>query len=273
MRFTYTYRSSDGQRHTAEIDAPSRDEAFAAIRREMGVKPIKVVAADGSRANGEVRGVRRRAAALLAVASAVAAGLVAFWLGRRVGGSAPYSVDTPQGPVTFTVAAPLPRQAIPGSRLRIEGAPTNLFCHAAEFVLARYAEPGRDARARASSAPTPGEEEWRRCLREPVRIASNDLTEHADLKRIVAGMKREMRAYLDGGGTVEGYMSELERRQRLEASYRDAAERRLAGMLGRPEEAYAYWLKANASLKSMGIYELPLPDALRRCQAGLDIDE
>ena len=38
-------------------------------------------------------------------------------------------------------------------------------------------------------------------------------------------------------------------------------------------KAYDYWLKANASLKSMGIYELPLPDALQAYQAGLGLDE
>ena len=49
MRFTYTYRSSDGERHTAEIEAESRDAAFAKIRTELGIKPIKVVAEeDGS---------------------------------------------------------------------------------------------------------------------------------------------------------------------------------------------------------------------------------
>ncbi|MBR0504957.1 MAG: hypothetical protein IJJ84_06075, partial [Kiritimatiellae bacterium] len=49
MKFTYTYRSSDGERHTAEIEAESRDAAFAKIRTELGIKPIKVVAAeDGS---------------------------------------------------------------------------------------------------------------------------------------------------------------------------------------------------------------------------------
>ena len=48
MKFTYTYRSSDGQRHSAEIEAESRDAAFAVIRRELGIKPIKVTAADGT---------------------------------------------------------------------------------------------------------------------------------------------------------------------------------------------------------------------------------
>ena len=53
MRFTYTYRSSDGERHSAEIEAESRDAAFAKIRTELGIKPIKVVAAEGeSRQDG-----------------------------------------------------------------------------------------------------------------------------------------------------------------------------------------------------------------------------
>ena len=45
MKFTYTYRSSDGQRRTAEIEAESRDAAFERVRAELGIKPIKVVAA------------------------------------------------------------------------------------------------------------------------------------------------------------------------------------------------------------------------------------
>ena len=123
-----------------------------------------------------------------------------------------------------------------------------------------------------------------------------------DLKRIVAGMKREMGAYLAAGGTAEGYLEELEKRQKLEISYRERAEQRLGEMLAgardaRPDQggaspagasspegrsatgqdrlrdAYAYWLKANAQLKSMGIWEIPLPEALRAYQMGLDLDE
>ena len=40
--------------------------------------------------------------------------------------------------MTLSVAQPLPRQAIPGDRSRIENFPTNLFPHAAEAYLARY---------------------------------------------------------------------------------------------------------------------------------------
>ena len=161
------------------------------------------------------------------------------------------------------------------------------------------------------SPKRPSEAEFAASLKEPIRIASTDFTEVVDLKRIVTGMKREMRAYLAGGGTVDGYLVELEKRQRLEVSYRERAEQKLNELLvaasgqaarstdgrdrrdppagrGRARSpsaplsentsdalkaAYAYWLKANAQLQAMGIYPLALPDALRSYQMSLDIDE
>ncbi len=293
MRFIYTYRSSDGLRHTAEIEAESRDAAFAAIRRELGIKPIKVVAA-GDNATDEGSG--KSAASprwgvvpviALIVTIALIALVVWWWLSGR-GATAPaqepaaYTVNTPQGPVTLRVAEPLPRQMIPGNRQRIEDDRDNVFTNAAERLLARFAEPGRAVVAPKGEQPT--EADFAACLREPIRVASSELTEHIDLKRIVSGMKREMRAYLAGGGTVEQYLAELEKRQKLEVSYRERAEQKLNDMLngqdtrspsGRDslKAAYAYWLKANAQLQAMGIYPLALPDSLRSYQMSLDIDE
>ena len=319
MRFAYTYRSSDGQRHTAEIDAESRDAAFAKVRAEFGIKPIKVTAiGEGARGqdNQDNRDSQdRRRMPILGVLGvlgvlAILAVLAWRWAGAR--DARPYQVMTPQGPVTYTVATPLPRQAIPGDRRRIEQAVAQerdppdagatscdppVFAHAAERWLARYAEPGRGAQAgpgagnglartRSAASAPPSAADFEAALREPIRIASTDFTEVVDLKRIVAGMKREMRAYLAGGGTAEQYIAELEKRQRLEISYRERAEQRLNELLkeqkgdGRRQDggspykaAYAYWLKANAQLQAMGIYPLALPDALRSYQMNLDIDE
>ena len=281
VTFTYFYKTSDGIRHEAEIGAPSRDEAFAALR-ERGIRPIKLLAKDGLPANGEVRGVRKRAVAAIVVSvaavAALATGAVAFALGRRTPPSAPVVV-TPQGPVTFTSASPLARQRIPGDRLRIENVPTNLFAFASEACLAGYAEPGRPLPAGAQL----DEADVRAALAKPVMISSRDFTEHVDLKRIVAGMKRELNAYLAGGGTVDGYAAELVKRQKMEIAYREKAAARLQELLAAPGEksrsagtsaaAYAYWLKANASLQAMGIYPLELPEALRAYQLTLDIDD
>ena len=327
MRFIYTYRSSDGQRHTAEIEAESRDAAFAKVRTELGIKPIKVVAAEGEsgalgdralpygrdkrdRSLRKLWGAAILAAAILAVAIgvwwwfAVPAERMPNW-DSPMQGVGVFTVDTPLGTVTYAEAQTLERQMIPGSRDRIEEAKARdgVFRFAAEKWLARFAEPGRisfiaiNEMNGGKSPARPSEAEFAACLKEPIRIASTDFTEVVDLKRIVTGMKREMNAYLAGGGTVEGYLAELEKRQKLEVSYRERAEQKLNELLatangqaarstgdgGRDKHvppagdalkaAYAYWLKANAQLQAMGIYPLALPDALRSYQMSLDIEE
>ena len=57
MKYTYAYKTSDGTRHEATMNAENREAVFVALR-EQGIKAIKVMAADGSKANGEIRGVR-----------------------------------------------------------------------------------------------------------------------------------------------------------------------------------------------------------------------
>ena len=84
MKYTYAYKTSDGARHEAAMEAESRDAVFAALRAK-GVRPIKVVAADGSKANGEVRGIRGRVVAVLVVLAAVVVGGVAYFQGTRTG--------------------------------------------------------------------------------------------------------------------------------------------------------------------------------------------
>lgn len=93
MKFAYTYRSSDGQRHVAEIEAENRDAAFAKVRGELGIKPIKVTLAegenrlDGSSPSGGSSGDHPAThgmlwlATLAAGALAVAVGV--WWFGRN----------------------------------------------------------------------------------------------------------------------------------------------------------------------------------------------
>ena len=287
MKYSYVYKDNKGIRHEATIEAESRDAAFAALRAQ-GIRPIKVTAADGSKANGALPSNRRngKAVALSITALAVVvAVLVAYFALHFADSSA--VVITPQGPVTFSIATPLARQRIPGDRERIEHPPTNLFTNVGEFFLARYAEPGRSVESVVVAKPEPLF--TRAMLKAPIRISSTDLTEHVDLKRIVVGMKREMRTYIEGGGTVRNYLAELAKRQRLEVSYRDKAAKRLEGLINectkvKPDadgketrevlsRAYDFWLKANAQLQSMGIYPLDLPDELRAYQLSLDFDE
>ena len=212
------------------------------------------------------------------------------WLARYAepGRQPPATLETP--PTTLApgeaTGVSLPRES---ASPRGGGASSNVGTLRGSGALAASSSVGtpRGSGALAAShAARPLPADFEAALREPIRIASTDFTEVVDLKRIVTGMKREMRAYIAGGGTVEQYLAELEKRQRLEISYRERAEQRLNELLkeqkgdGRRQDggspykaAYAYWLKANAQLQAMGIYPLALPDALRSDQMSLDIDE
>lgn len=274
MKYTYAYKTSDGKRHEASMDAESREAVFSALR-EKGIKAIKVVAADGSKANGEIRGIRKRvfAASIIAVAVLVAA--VSYFIGARTDEEKPEIVKTDKGIIIRNPALPLTRQEIPGSRPRIEKLPPDLFKHRADAFLARFAEPGRPF-----SAPEidwPSKADFEACFKESLKYTDDELTEYIDLKRIVTGMKHEMRAYLVGGGLISGYIRELIKRQELEASYREKADKKLDELLKAAangtkkdyRKAYDHWLQSNAFLKSIGVFGIPLPPALREYQLNL----
>ncbi len=268
MKYAYAYKTPDGARHEEEIDAPSREAAFAALRAR-GVRPIKVVARDGSKANGEVRGLRKRAVAWIVAGAVGIAGTVAFFMGQETAVRDGIVVAKSNAPITAEMKRPLARQQIQGNRQRLEALPKDFFSSPAEAWLARFAEPGR---AVPDADDAPDEAEFRRALTLPIRIRSDEFTEHIDLKRIVAEIKHEAKAYLDGGGTVADYLSELRKRQQTEVSYRENADKRLAELLKDGEnlsKAYDFWLKANATLGTYGIHPLPLPDELARFRDNL----
>ena len=74
MRFAYSYKTPDGVRHEAEIDARGRDDAFAALRAR-GIRPIKVV-----EAAGQSGAAKRRFLAWAVPLAALAAAAIALWM-------------------------------------------------------------------------------------------------------------------------------------------------------------------------------------------------
>lgn len=81
MKYTFTYKTSDGVRHQDEMSAGSREEVFSSLR-SRGIRPIKVIAADGSKSNGEVHGFRGRVVVVLMVLAAVLAATAVFFASR-----------------------------------------------------------------------------------------------------------------------------------------------------------------------------------------------
>lgn len=273
--FRYIYKTSQGVRQTAEMSAATRDEVFAALRAK-GIRPVKVVATDGSKANGETSRVSRRAWIALGLCLGLLA--TAPWMLARNGkppAPAPGREPHEAKREILHLARPLARQVVSGDRLRIANPPADLFPSAAERYLAYFAEPGRPLPPADATPPAP--DDFLACLQTPLRVKADEFTEYVELVRIVTRIKDEMRAYLAGGGSVGDYLAELVKRQRLEISYREQAERKLEEYLDaqKPDlpRAYDYWLKANARLRSMGIYTLPLPDSLRAYELTADLDE
>lgn len=84
MKYIYAYKTSDGTRHEEAMEAESREAVFVALR-EKGIKAIKVIAADGSKANGELRGVSKRKVIGFCLGVAAAGGYLGFLVGEWVG--------------------------------------------------------------------------------------------------------------------------------------------------------------------------------------------
>ena len=240
------------------MEAESREAVFSSLR-EKGIKAIKVVAADGSKANGEivVKGVRKRIVAIAVLATAVIAGAAVYFFALRTPRSA------------LTSAEPLPRQEIKGDRARIESAAQG-FESKAELFLARFAEPGRPFSA--PECDWPSRADFEAVLKKPVAIAADEFTEQIDMKRMVEGLKRELSDYLRDGGYLSGYIKDLIKRQTMEIDERKKRVEQLGRMLeaakgsvggvkpdAQNKAAYEYWVKANAQLKAMGIYPIELP--------------
>lgn len=289
MKYEYVYKTPDGVRHTEEMDAPSRDDVFATLRAN-GIKAIKVVAKDGSKANGEVRviGFKKRVTFALILAVAFISGICSYFVTRKTVApqqiaerdtekQEPSTTETTveQTPVRLLVANPLPRQSILGDRKRIDNAPTNLFNTAFETYLSKFAEPGRDFPKTDLSFVVSNDLQVIQILNSPIRYAEDEFSEYIDLKRITAGLKREMRNYMNGRHSAADYVNELVKRQQIELEYREKAEKKLAEMLkvaNGKEAAYDFWMKANVQLQSMGIYPLPLPEQLRDFTLSFDLD-
>ncbi|MBO7483278.1 MAG: hypothetical protein J6U17_05285 [Kiritimatiellae bacterium] len=247
MKYTYAYRDSGGVRHEASMDAKCREDVFAALRRE-GIRPIKVVAADGSKANGEVRGVRRRAvAAAVVAAAALAVGVTAAW---------------------FRLAAPEPDAAIAGDGTRrypigdaaviekgILTGWSDVFADEGERFLASFAVPGVKAAVRNT---TEGAVEA--ALARRVEASDGDGLEARQVKSIVEGMKREIRAYLAAGGTIEGYGLRLAERQDAETAIYERAKSEVdrAKETLSADELILFWEQTNAKLRRLGIRPITL---------------
>ena len=246
MKYTYAYKTSDGMRHEASMEAESREAVFTTLRGR-GIRPIKVVAADGSKANGEAPSPKRAKA--MAVGAAVGAAivlLVAFFADRNR-----------PAPPSF-IAEQTRRQVIGDSAVVDKGIATgwgDVFPDEGERFFASFAIPGVKAGQRSTTV-----EEFEAALGRKVEVSPDDGMEARQIKAMVEGMKSEARAYIAAGGTIAEYGKRLTERQDAEIAIyeRAKADFEAAKKTKRDDDLISYWESINDQLRNLGIRLVPI---------------
>jgi len=249
VKYTYAYKTRDGVRREGVIEAPSRDEAFTTLRGQ-GIRPIKVVAADGTKANGEIRGVRKRVVAAIAVGTAAVVGIVSFFAGE--------SNNPTIQPSNNSLTAR--RQVIGDPAIIDKGVLTGwseVFAEEGERFFASFAIPGRKAGQRNSTV-----EELNEALGRKIVSDASDGLEARQIKAMVEGMKDEARRYVAAGGTLVGYGKRLTERQDAEIAIyeRVKSEIESARKTLPDAEFMSLWERRNDELRNLGIRTITLPE-------------
>lgn len=257
MKFIYAYKTSDGVRHEDSMNASSREEVFTVLRAK-GIKAIKVYAADGSKANGEVRGLRKRAVAGLVALAAVVAGVVAYFGGERTGAATAANSE-----------ASAPRHQIYGDPAVVSAFEHGDFAAVlprdGDQMLAIFAQPGKLMCARGanprriddnSHAAFEAYAKSDLAVENDIAINSADSREITELKQIVNGMREEMREYLaNGNGTPRSFWRRLNERTAQEIQIYERTRRELE-----KETSEEVWEQKNDALRRLGLRTIPNPN-------------
>ena len=255
MKYIYAYKTSDGTRHEESMEAESREAVFKALR-EKGIKAIKVVAADGSKANGEIRGVRKRVLAASVIGAAVLAGVLVYSL-----------IPNPQSPIpdpqsqTDFLTSQTRRQVVGDVAVIEKGIKegwASIFPEEGERFLASFAIPGVPAGQRNTT-----EAEISAALSRKVEATPEDGIEARQIKAMVEGMKEEARRFTAAGGSIAAYGRKLVRRQEEEIAYYNRAKAEIdAAQKAKMPAAQLneLWEKRNESLRQMGVKLVPMPE-------------
>ena len=240
------------------MSARSREEVFEALRAR-GIRAIKVVAADGSKANGEVYGVRKSVVVGTVVVVAVVAGFLSY-----VGGIRTKHKLTASDVVPNFVADTTRRQLIGDAaviELGVKSGWSDVFALEGDRFLAGFCIPGTQVAVRSVT-----EEELRLALGSDIqlKLPKSELSlEQRQIVSIVSGMKLEIRDLLASGWTLKDVGDALVARQEKEISLYNRAKTELdvarESKLGE-DDFVALWKKRNDELRAMGIRLVPLPE-------------
>ena len=249
------------------MNASSREEVFAELRKR-GIKAIKVVAADGSKANGEIHGIRKRAVAILLALVALSVGIIAYLTGTNFGTN---RSDLPVPLLALSGSESNPyanaanvdktrRQVFGDEAIVAKGIRTgwaDVFTLEGDRFLASFAIPGVKAGQRNTT-----EKEFAAALENKCEIKPNDSIEVKQIKAMVEGMKEEARRYIAAGGSIVSYGKRLTERQDAEIAIYERIKTDLekAHSSMSEDEYMIYWEKRNDELRNLGIKTIGLSD-------------
>ena len=227
MKFTYQSRTSENKVLRGVVRAASKEAAYA-ILKNSGIKPGHVDEAPGF--CNKLFGKYKRWMAICALCLIV----VALSLVLKIQRQAALEREL------YDERAQLYGDPVVIGTCELSGW-TNVFENAFDCFLARYAVPGK--LVDVHDIPV--------IPKDPtavVLVSASDLVEVAQVKRMVNGIKRELAAYLNDGGNVNGYLRRLDVRQRAEHGYYESAKRDIL-----KSKDHSVWQKKNAELRAMGL--------------------
>ena len=238
MTYGYSYKTSDGVRHESTFEAKSNEAVFAALRAQ-GIKPMKV---------WEIHSpyhTSTRTRLIIILALALAASLVYTIRLRHSALSTPHSALT------------APRHQIYGDPATWEDIERDnfatVFPDVGDRILAAYAIPGRISPGSLNLSRQDLLKRMEECKDKDIAFDAADSNEATELKKIVQGMKEELRWYVaDGVGSVESYLNRLRERQDEEIRIYERTKNELENCTDN-----ALREERNAALRAMGLRTIP----------------
>ena len=234
MKFSYQYKTSENEKREGVVSASSREDVYRQLKAK-GIHPFNVVLAPGLFNKVQSFGKRGLAIGVLCVLCLVlCAVLVRTAHESRVARREAQSTERHQ---LYGDPAIMEEMFATGF--------ANVFSHPGERYLACFAQPGRAVSIAAAKLPAP--DEVAACLTNEIAFAADDPREVRELKRIVNGMKSEMREYV-----AEAPASEYLRRLRDRQEEERMIYRRVLNELGDSRDP-ALIAERNKTLRELGL--------------------
>ena len=252
MKFLYEYRTSDNVRHTGEIKAPDREAAFVALKKQ-GIRPGRMVPAPGILNFFSGRYKYWFVIVLLVI------GVVLLLTRSNSQVKAIEEAEQEIKDYKESSESPMPRHQIYGEPALMASLSRDsyktIFNTKGDCYLAFFAQPGVPHPFKTVGWEQEVAEALKTIEENQIEFLEEDPREIRELKRIVLGMRHELKEYLSyKGGSELTYVRRLDERQKKEFQIYNLARMELM-----KESDLSKWEARNESLRAVGLKTI-VPD-------------